>query len=190
MSPSSNPVRLALAISQSKNLTNGEAVAAIHTALDKTASVFELCLTELKKLTLDSSPTTLQTCLSLAKPYALDIYLADDSEAQQLNLTHRHKDYATNILSFSAELPETLYQSLPNLPLGELVICPSVVIKEANDQHKTITNHSLHLVVHGILHLFGFDHELSHTDAKQMETLEVNILAQLDITNPYLDIDA
>jgi len=104
------------------------------------------------------------------------------AESRKLNSRYRGKDYATNVLSFPASsIPVTDAQALP---LGDLVICPQVLRTEAREQHKSLRAHWAHLVVHGALHLIGYDHERS-ADARRMERREVNVLRRLGFTNPY-----
>lgn len=119
------------------------------------------------------------------KPKTLDIYITDIDEGKALNLQSRNKDYATNVLSYPSDLPVDLLQVLPEISLGELILCHNVVESEALAQKKTFENHLTHLIVHGILHLLGFDHEISEADADQMEEFEIEILAGLGIGNPY-----
>lgn len=121
----------------------------------------------------------------LQKPCALEVYVTDPIEGRALNLDARGKDYATNILSYPSELPDSVMEMLPNLPLGELVICHEVVSLQATEQGKTVAHHLTHLIVHGILHLLGFDHELGQKEQDEMEALEIAILARLGIVNPY-----
>ena len=110
----------------------------------------------------------------------LTVRLVDVEESQQLNRQYRGKDKPTNVLSFPADLPEEL-----NLPLlGDLVICAPVVASEAQEQHKAPSAHWAHMVVHGTLHLLGYDH-IEDADAEIMETLETRILAGLGIDDPY-----
>lgn len=115
----------------------------------------------------------------------LALYITDMEEGRQLNREARDKDYATNILSYPSELPEFLLEQLPTLPLGELVICHEVVERQANEQGKSIADHVTHLLVHGILHLLGFDHELGQAEQDEMESFEIAILTTLGIANPY-----
>ena len=117
---------------------------------------------------------------------ALDIYITDEDEARELNLEARQKDYATNILSYPSDLPAAIIGLMPTLPLGELVICHAVMIREAAEQNKEAMQHISHLLVHGILHLLGFDHELGQAEQDEMERFEIEILAGLDISNPYI----
>ncbi len=119
------------------------------------------------------------------KPLELDIYITDPSEGQQLNFEARQKDYATNILSYPSDLPIEMINILPTTMLGELVICHEVVEKQAHEQGKSVKQHLTHLLVHGILHLLGFDHELGENERIEMENFEIEILSKLGINNPY-----
>jgi probable rRNA maturation factor len=110
----------------------------------------------------------------------LAIRIVDTKEARSLNRHYRGKDYATNVLSFPAELPEGV-----NLPLlGDLVICAPVVAREAAEQGKPLAAHYAHLTVHGVLHLLGLDHE-DEREAEAMERFEREILADLGLPDPY-----
>lgn len=120
------------------------------------------------------------------KTKALDIYITDALKGQELNLEARGKDYATNILSYPSDLPAAIIGLMPTLPLGELVICHAVVVREAAEQNKTVAQHISHLLIHGILHLLGFDHELGQAEQDEMESFEIAILAELGLPNPYL----
>ena len=120
------------------------------------------------------------------KAKALDIYITDEVEGQELNLEARGKDYATNILSYPSDLPAAIIGLMPTLPLGELVICHAVVVREAAEQNKTVNQHISHLLIHGVLHLLGFDHELGQAEQDEMECFEIDILAGLALPNPYL----
>ena len=114
------------------------------------------------------------------KPAELAIRVVDSAEGQALNRDYRGKDYATNVLSFPAELPPGV-----NLPLiGDLAICAPVVAREAAEQGKHPRDHWAHLTVHGTLHLLGYDH-LEDAEADAMEALETRILAGLGIADPY-----
>ncbi|MDE4455174.1 rRNA maturation RNase YbeY [Psychrobacter sp. DAB_AL62B] len=120
------------------------------------------------------------------KSKGLDIYITDENEARELNLEAREKDYPTNILSYPSDLPAAIIGLMPTLPLGELVICHAVVVREAAEQNKTVTQHISHLLIHGVLHLLGFDHELGQAEQDEMESFEIEILAGLDLPNPYI----
>ena len=113
----------------------------------------------------------------------LAIRLVDDKEGRALNRHYRGKDYATNVLSFPAELPEGVKLPL----LGDLVICVPVVEREAREQGKRLNDHYAHLTIHGALHLLGWDHE-DEREAECMEQLEREILASLNIADPYADV--
>lgn len=115
----------------------------------------------------------------------LDIYITDEVEGRELNLEARQKDYATNILSYPSDLPAAIIGLMPTLPLGELIICHAVMIREAAEQNKEAVQHISHLLIHGILHLLGFDHELGQAEQDEMERFEIEILAGLNILNPY-----
>ena len=118
----------------------------------------------------------------------LAIRIVDSKEGRALNRHYRGKDYATNVLSFPADVAEGV--KLPKgvkMPLlGDLVICAPVVAREAREQGKPLNAHYAHLTVHGTLHLLGWDHE-DECDAECMETLERAILAGLGIEDPYLE---
>lgn len=120
------------------------------------------------------------------KSKALDIYITDEVEGRALNLEARDKDYATNILSYPSDLPIAIIELMPSLPLGELVICHDVMVREAGEQNKTVAQHISHLLIHGVLHLLGFDHELGQAEQDEMEHFEIEILARLDLPNPYI----
>ena len=113
-------------------------------------------------------------------PTAMTLRLAHVHEAAQLNMKFRGKDYATNVLSFPLEFPEET--GIPYI--GDIVICPEVVAREASEQHKPLLAHYAHLTVHGTLHLLGYDHE-TESEASEMETLETQILATLGYPDPY-----
>jgi probable rRNA maturation factor len=112
----------------------------------------------------------------------LAIRVVDTKEACSLNHHYRGKDYATNVLSFPAELPEGV-----NVPLlGDLVICAPVVAREAEEQGKPLAAHYAHLTIHGVLHLLGLDHE-DEREAEAMEAIERELLADLGFADPYLE---
>ena len=119
------------------------------------------------------------------KSKELALYITDMDEGRELNLEARGKDYATNILSYPSELPEFLLEQMPTLPLGELIVCQAVLEAEAHEQGKSVSDHLTHLLVHGILHLLGFDHELGQAEQDEMEGFDIAILAKLGVDNPY-----
>lgn len=113
----------------------------------------------------------------------MTIRLVDEAEGRELNHTYRHKDYATNVLSFPADVPDELL----DIPLlGDLVICVPVVEREAVEQGKSLQAHWAHLVIHGCLHLLGYDH-IEDDEAEEMEALERQLLAELGYPDPYAD---
>jgi probable rRNA maturation factor len=116
----------------------------------------------------------------------LSVRLVDEDEARSLNRQFREQDTATNVLSFPAELPFNLPADVP-AALGDIVICGPLVEREASEQGKTAADHWGHLLVHGTLHLLGFDHQ-DNAQAEQMEALEVKILAARGINDPYRSI--
>lgn len=116
-------------------------------------------------------------------PSELTIRLVDSAEGLELNSTWRGKDYPTNVLSFPADIPEGL---LDIALLGDLVICVPVVEQEAAEQGKTLTAHWAHLVMHGCLHLLGYDH-IDDAEAEEMEALERQLLAEIGHPDPYRD---
>jgi probable rRNA maturation factor len=114
----------------------------------------------------------------------LAIRMVDEAEGRALNRHYRGKDYATNVLSFPAELPEGLPKGMKFPLLGDLVICAPVVAREAKEQNKPLLAHYAHLTVHGVLHLLGWDH-MDDKEAVAMEQLEREILAELGVDDPY-----
>jgi probable rRNA maturation factor len=114
------------------------------------------------------------------KPTELAIRIVDVDEGRALNHHYRGKDYATNVLSFPAELPPGIALPL----IGDLAICAPVVLREAAEQAKLPRDHWAHLTIHGVLHLLGYDH-IDDAEANVMEALETRILAGLGIADPY-----
>jgi len=106
----------------------------------------------------------------------ITVRIVDASEGQALNRNYRHKDYATNVLTFA-------YSQQPLC--ADLVLCAPVVAREAREQNKSLQAHYAHLIVHGSLHALGWDHETSAADALAMEAREIEILAGLGFDNPY-----
>lgn len=122
--------------------------------------------------------------LSVYKPDAeVTIRIVSSSEMHALNLKYRHKDKPTNVLSFTMEMPDGI--ELFPIPLGDIVICADVVNQEAKLDHISPKAHWAHMVVHGTLHLLGYDHETDQ-EADAMQAIEVTFMQQLGFTNPYL----
>lgn len=117
----------------------------------------------------------------------LSVRLVGRAEGRRLNARYRGKDYATNVLSFPAAGFAAAANDESAQPLGDLVICPPVLRAEALEQRKTLRAHWAHLVVHGALHLIGYDHERM-ADARRMERREITVLRRLGFTNPYVTV--
>lgn len=111
----------------------------------------------------------------------LSVRVVGPTESRRLNARYRGRNKPTNVLSFPAAHPPV---SGVESPLGDLVICPEVLRAEAREQHKSLRAHWAHLVVHGALHLVGYDHEVQ-ADANRMERREVSVLRRLGFPNPY-----
>jgi probable rRNA maturation factor len=119
------------------------------------------------------------------RPWALTVRFGGEEEGRMLNREFRHKDYATNVLSFEADEDEP---DADEWYVGDIFICTKVLEREAEEQGKPLAHHLQHLVVHGMLHLVGYDHELGEEDAERMENLERDILAEMGLPDPYADI--
>lgn len=117
---------------------------------------------------------------------SLAIRVVDEAEALRFNRDYRARDYATNVLSFPAELPAGLPDDIRRSQLGDLLICAPVVTREAQEQRCKASDHWAHLVIHGVLHLLGYDHQ-QRDEAEVMESLETEMLARLGIGDPYRD---
>jgi probable rRNA maturation factor len=117
------------------------------------------------------------------KDTELVIRIVDEQESAELNQQYRHKQGPTNILSFPVDLPDGIELDL----LGDLVICAPVLEREALQQHKALVDHWAHIIIHGVLHLLGYDH-IDDAEAEQMEALEIAILSKLNIKNPYSEV--
>jgi probable rRNA maturation factor len=109
----------------------------------------------------------------------ITVRLVDAEEGQQLNRDYRGKDYATNVLSFPYDVEPVV--------CGDLVLCAPVVAREAREQGKPLEAHYAHLIVHGLLHLQGYDHETGEPEARRMEDKESALLAALGYADPYAD---
>ena len=111
----------------------------------------------------------------------MTVRIVDEAESHALNLNYRGKDRPTNVLSFPFECPDEVELPL----LGDLVICRQVVEREAQEQDKPVMAHWAHMVVHGSLHLLGYDH-IEDDEAEEMESLETEIMQGLGFADPYL----
>jgi len=119
----------------------------------------------------------------------LTIRFVSEDESAELNKQYRNKKGSTNILSFPFEVPAELDGEIELNLLGDLIICSDVVKKEAEQQNKSEIAHWAHMLVHGTLHLLGYDH-LADADAAIMETKEIKILSKLGYSDPYREIES
>jgi probable rRNA maturation factor len=145
----------------------------------------ESALFELAERIVSAASRTLR--LKAAAPCELSLVFSDDATVKALNAEWRGKDSATNVLSFPA------FSLMPGDPLpqllGDVILAFETTAREAAEEGKLIDHHVSHLVLHGLLHLLGYDHE-TDADAEDMESLELSILAKLAIPDPYAVIDA
>lgn len=118
-------------------------------------------------------------------PCNISLKFVDKSTSAALNAQYRNKPSATNVLSFPTELPDAVREQLELPPLGDIVVCPEILEKEAQQQNKEAQAHWAHLLIHGLLHLLGYDHETEEC-ANTMENLEIKALERLGFPNPYL----
>ncbi|HDX8350644.1 rRNA maturation RNase YbeY [Aeromonas veronii] len=144
---------------------------------------------QLASASTDGLPTEAQlqgwldgTILGFQQEAEVTVRIVDEAESNELNLTYRGKDKPTNVLSFPFEAPPGLELPL----LGDLVICRQVVEREAEEQGKPLMAHWAHMVVHGSLHLLGYDH-IEDEEAEEMEQLERDIMQELGFSDPYLN---
>ena len=113
----------------------------------------------------------------------VSVYIVDESESQELNSQYRGKNKPTNVLSFPADIPDEVGVPL----LGDLVVCAPVVEREAQEQGKSLEAHWAHMLIHGTLHLLGYDH-INDDEADVMEALETRLITQLHFPAPYNEI--
>ncbi|MGO2499321.1 MAG: rRNA maturation RNase YbeY [Vibrio litoralis] len=124
----------------------------------------------------------LESAITLFQPQAeVTIRIVENEESQQLNRDYRGKDKPTNVLSFPFEAPPGIEIDL----LGDLIICKQVVEAEAKEQSKPLSAHWAHMVVHGSLHLLGYDH-IEDEEAEEMESIETEIMQKLGFDDPYI----
>lgn len=125
-----------------------------------------------------------------ALPAEVSIVLSDDAHIQTLNAQYRHKDKPTNVLSFPqfeewAAFDSVIRQGAEQVPLGDIVLAFETLAREAKENQRSLKEHLTHLLIHGFLHLCGYDHEACD-EAEAMEALEIALLAHFDIQNPYI----
>jgi len=119
---------------------------------------------------------------ALLAPAELTIRFVDAAEGQQLNLAYRGKDYATNVLTFAYNEGEEIADDEPTR--ADIILCTDVLEREAAEQKKTVEEHTAHLIVHGVLHAQGYDHE-EDDEAEEMESLETELLVEMGYADPY-----
>lgn len=121
---------------------------------------------------------------ALFAPAELTIRFVDAAEGRELNQQYRGKDYATNVLTFAYNEGEELEEDEPTR--ADIILCTDVLEREAAEQNKTVEEHAAHLIVHGVLHAQGYDHE-DDEEAAEMEGIETELLAKLGYANPYAE---
>ena len=117
--------------------------------------------------------------IAMRQDIRMTLRIVDEKEARELNLAYRGRDYATNVLTFVYDDEGT----------GDVVVCASVVEREAREQHKELMAHYAHMTIHAVLHLQGYDHE-TDADAARMEALETGLMVRLHYPDPYLESEA
>ncbi|GAB1264733.1 rRNA maturation RNase YbeY [Aurantivibrio infirmus] len=118
--------------------------------------------------------------LAISGDIEVSVRIVDQEEGQRLNSQYRQKDYATNVLSFPIEKND----DIPFRHLGDIVACHPVIKRESAEQNKTLGQHWAHMIIHGSLHLLGYDH-INDDEAEIMEAIEIKILSELGYGNPY-----
>lgn len=149
---------------------------------------------DFQNATIDNNIPTEKQCKSWLEQFLpqfqitseLTIRVVDEAESQQLNNDYRGKNKPTNVLSFPFEIPEHLPEEIDIPLLGDLIICAQVVNREATEQNKSSDAHWAHMLLHGCLHLLGYDH-IEDQEAEEMENLEIEILQKMGFPNPYND---
>lgn len=119
---------------------------------------------------------------AVKQPLILTIRFVDSKEGRVLNQEFRNKDYATNVLTFTYDSPPDIDSAQPIA--ADIILCTDVILAEAKEQNKTVKSHLAHLIIHGVLHAQGYDHE-TEDEATEMEAMETMILARFGIANPY-----
>jgi probable rRNA maturation factor len=118
---------------------------------------------------------------------SMTVRVVEETEISQLNENFRHKSGATNVLSFPFVPPPGIPVDEIMNSLGDMVVCATVIDKEAKEQHKKSTAHWAHMIIHGTLHLMGFDHQ-SKEEASIMESLETKIMLEIGFPDPYAEV--
>lgn len=138
---------------------------------------FGAAVPEVHKKLLGKARVTRWMRMALLRNAEITVRIVGAAEGRALNRDYRHKDYATNVLTFD-------YTKEP-IVTADLVLCAPVVVKEAKEQNKTLEEHYAHLLVHGTLHAQGYEHETNEVDALEMEALEVLLMEGMGFGNPY-----
>ncbi len=139
---------------------------------------------DLRDLAQKACETTLEDSVFKGQNLELSLVLADDSFVRKLNKNYRAQDKATNVLSFVQEEENSPFLAGEPHILGDIILAYETLMYEAGEQRKSFEDHTIHLIVHGLLHLIGYDH-IEEEDAQEMEELEVQILNELGLKNPY-----
>ena len=148
------------------------------------APVWKTLLTAEKKFFKHALQTACDALELPAKKLTVSLVFADDGAVQELNHTYRHQNKPTNVLSFPLIEDFSDLPPMDDIELGDIVLAYETIAREAAEQGKTMRDHTAHLLAHGLLHLFGYDH-MSKADEQQMEALEIAILKELGIADPY-----
>ncbi len=156
---------------------------------DKLPNICNICQTTFDTAIEYLKLNNLSKLLTVAKPLNINLLLSDNNKIQDLNKEFRNLDKPTNVLSFAnIDDPEfeqyIQYEDI--IELGDIIIALETMENEANIKQISLQNHLCHLLIHGILHLFGYDHQ-EDEEAEEMENIEILILQQLNISNPYLE---
>ncbi|MFN3460207.1 MAG: rRNA maturation RNase YbeY [Oceanibaculum sp.] len=159
------------------------ATMAVEIAVDIADPAWQAAVPGLEGLVERAARAALAAADAPEEPAELAVRLTDDAELQALNRQYRGKDRPTNVLSFPGD-PEDAFPGEP-VPLGDLALAYGTVAREAVEQGKSLADHLSHLIVHGTLHVLGYDHE-TEEEAAEMEALEVRILSGFGISDPYL----
>ncbi|MDD9912251.1 MAG: rRNA maturation RNase YbeY [Alphaproteobacteria bacterium] len=149
-----------------------------------TCSIGTAAAAQCIKEAIEALQNTLTPIRSDGKNYGMSIRLDSDEEVKNLNAEFRYKDKPTNVLSFPTDDCDAWDDSENIMYLGDIIIADGVLTQEAHEANKPIEQHLQHLIVHGILHLYGYDHILDN-EADIMENAEVHVLNKLGIPNPY-----
>ncbi|RAP37896.1 rRNA maturation RNase YbeY [Legionella quinlivanii] len=128
-----------------------------------------------------------QSALLTHKPSAeITLRFVDVGEIQELNNSYRKKNKPTNVLAFPSAIPEHIELDFPFL--GDVIVCPQVLDEESREQEKSLESHWAHIIIHGVLHLLGYDH-IEAKDEQQMQQQEIQLLEQFGFPNPYNEED-